>query len=78
VTEADWPLDESLASVGTLIDEGSGRRCAEISGADLVTLNPVIAQANELTLWRSDGATYSVQFHPLLPDEEGCPTLAGP
>ena len=78
VTVMDWPLDELLASGGTLIDEGSGKRCAEISGPDLDTLNPAIAEANELTLWRSAGETYSVQFHPLLPEEEGCPALAGP
>jgi hypothetical protein len=78
VTVMDWPLDESLASVGSLIDEVSGKRCSEVSGADLDTLKPAIEQANELTLWRSDGETYSVQFHPLLPDEEGCPALAGP
>ena len=46
--------------------------------AELETLKPAMEQANELTLWRSEGETYAVQLHPLLPDEEACPALAGP
>jgi hypothetical protein len=78
VTVMDWPLAAPLATVGTVIDEVSGMRCAEVSGEDLATLKPALEQANELTLWRSEGDTYSVQLHPLLPDEEACPALAGP
>jgi hypothetical protein len=73
VTVTDWPLAEPLATFGSVFDEGSGMRCAEVSGEDLAALKPVIEQANELTLWRSEGETYSVALHPLLPDEEGCP-----
>ena len=78
VTVADWPLDEPLAPLGALIDDVAARRCSEISGAELEALNPAIGKPTSSTLWQSAGETYSVQLHPLLPDEEGCPALAGP
>jgi hypothetical protein len=75
VTIVDWPLG-ALATLGT--DVGGDNRCAVVTGTDLATLRPLLATANELTLWRSGGQTYSLQLHPLLPDDQGCPALAGP
>jgi hypothetical protein len=74
VTIVDWPL-ASLATIG--VDAG-GQRCAVIEGADLDTLRPPLETANELTMWRSDDQVYSVQLHPLLPDDPGCSGFAGP
>ncbi len=71
----DWPLDEPLATIGNSISEPSEYRCSVIEGADLQTLLPLFAQANQLTLWRSDDELYQLQLHPLLPDDEGCPGL---
>jgi hypothetical protein len=77
VTISEWPLQD-LATVGILIDEGGGHRCAVVEGSELDALRPALATANELTLWRSEGATYSIQFHPLLPGDPPCPGIAGP
>ncbi len=76
-TISDWPLGD-LASVGFLVDEGGGHRCAVIEGTDVDTLRPALASANELTLWRSADQRYTVQLHPLLPDDAGCPGFVGP
>ena len=72
VTEVDWPLDP-LAELGTSFGEPAEYRCALIEGEDLETLLPMLNQAHELTLWRSDDVTYQVYAHPLLPDDEPCP-----
>ena len=77
VTISQWPLAD-LASLGLPLEPVAGHRCAVIEGADLDALRPALATANELTLWLSEEQTYAVQFHPLLPDEPGCPELAGP
>ncbi|HYI22018.1 MAG TPA: hypothetical protein VEX62_05200 [Candidatus Limnocylindrales bacterium] len=71
-TEVDWPL-EPLAELGTSFGEPDEYRCALIEGEDLETLRPMLEQANELTLWRSDDVTYQIYAHPLLPDDEPCP-----
>jgi hypothetical protein len=73
VTVVDWPLQDPLATVGAPAPVETPSRCAVITGADLDALQPALEQANELTLWQSDGQTYSVKPHPLLPDEEACP-----
>jgi hypothetical protein len=78
VTVADWPLDEPLATIGVEAPVETPSRCAEITGADLDTLQAALEQANELTLWRSEGETYSVKPHPLLPDADACGVVAGP
>ena len=75
VTVRDWPLGD-LGSAGIEIDEA--HRCGLVEGADADALRPALAGANELTLWRSGGATYAVQFHPQLPDDVACPGFAGP
>jgi hypothetical protein len=76
-TISDWPLAD-LASLGIPVDGDGGHRCGVIEGADLDTLRPALATANELTLWRSGNALYTVLLHPLLPDDAGCPGFAGP
>jgi hypothetical protein len=76
-TISDWPLAD-LSSLGFLFDEGGGHRCAVIESADVDALRPALATANELTLWRSADQLYTVQLHPLLPDDAGCPGFAGP
>lgn len=64
----DWPLG-SLASFGT---ESGPIRCGVVSGGDLDTLLPKAREANQLTLWKSDGTTYTLSYRPQLPDETGC------
>lgn len=68
----DWPL----APLATLGAGDVDARCAVIEGSDLETLRSGLANVNELTLWRSDDVIYSVQLHPLLPDDEGCRGIA--
>ena len=72
VTEVEWPLDP-LAELGTSFGEPDEYRCTLIEGEDLETLLPMLEQANELTLWRSEDVTYRIYAHPLLPDDEPCP-----
>lgn len=76
-TISEWPLAD-LASLGIPVEEVGGHRCGVIEGTDLDTLRPALASANELTLWRSADQLYTVQLHPLLPDDAGCPGFAGP
>ncbi len=70
----DWPL-ASLATLGEPMTVGNDYRCAAISGSDLATLRPMLEQSNQLTLWRSDGQTYALMSHPLLPDDRACPSV---
>lgn len=70
-SEVDWPL-ATLATLGFAIEPGQQYRCAVIEGPDVDLLRPLLANANELTLWASDGATFQLDLHPLLPDDEGC------
>lgn len=72
-TIVDWPLG-SLGSVGISLEEQANYRCGLVEGDALDALRPALSAANELTLWRSDGETYTVKFHPLLPDDEACPS----
>ena len=69
----NWPLAVPLASFGSPLPTAPGLRCGAIAGTDLAKLLPVAGRANQLSPWRSGGATYSVTFRPLLPDESGCP-----
>lgn len=73
-TTKDWPLDP-LATIGQPMSFGTDYHCAVIADADLDTLRPLLAEANELTLWHSADQLYQVLFHPMLPDDEGCPGL---
>ena len=74
-TTKPWPLTAPLAQFGqpyTL----QGSRCGVIEGADLQPLLDAAADANQLTLWESDGQFYNAYLRPLLPDEQGCQTQA--
>jgi hypothetical protein len=68
----DWPL-EPLATLGRSIEAGLGYRCAVIEGIDADALRAALQGANELTFWTSEEEAWQVTFHPLLPDEPGCP-----
>lgn len=67
----DWPLATPLSSSGDP-SENAGYACLAVTGADLDAVLPLAQSANQLTPWRSDGATFTVLFRPLLPDESGC------
>ena len=71
-TTRDWPLGP-LDTLGVpLMMEGY--RCVVFSGADLDTLRPSIEDSNQLTLWQSGDHLFQVILHPLLPDDEECPS----
>lgn len=72
-TTVDWPLISDLATLGVSWSEPAQYRCFEVAGDDLATALPVFAAANELTLYESEGVTYQLYLHPLLPDDEACP-----
>jgi hypothetical protein len=71
----DWPLSTPLATFG---QPGTGDgvmesfRCGVVTGADLDTLRPLLAQATQITGWRSGSAIYTLILQPMLPDEAGC------
>ncbi len=67
-----WPLSTPLAGFGKPASGLPATRCGTVSGSDLNRLLPLAHSANQLTPWRSNGATYSLTFRVLLPDEEGC------
>ncbi|MDP9242588.1 MAG: hypothetical protein M3O84_05370 [Actinomycetota bacterium] len=71
---ATWPLSTPLARFGKPAPgiPGTGTRCGTVTGSDLDRLLPLARSANQLTPWRSEGATFSLVFRVLLPDEEGC------
>jgi hypothetical protein len=71
-TEMDWPL-EDLATLGISLSEPAQYRCFVVEGDDLVTLRPMVEQANQLTMWNSGDEQYQLTFHPMLPDEQDCP-----
>jgi hypothetical protein len=56
-----WPLGDL-----------AGAECAVHTGADLATALDVARTAHEGDAWESAGATYTVTFRPLLPDERTC------
>ncbi|MBM4408651.1 MAG: hypothetical protein FJ038_08675 [Chloroflexi bacterium] len=72
-----WPLKAPLAKFGSMQGEPGGFQvqCGVVEGADLDTLLPLIAKANTLTPWTSEGKSYSIYVRPLLPDESGCATV---
>jgi hypothetical protein len=67
-----WPLPTPLARFGKATAGLPGTRCGAVAGSDLDRLLPLARSANPLTPWRSKGATFSLVFRVLLPDEEGC------
>ena len=62
----DWPL-ANLGTAGEAVAQGFRR--VVVSGADLAKLQPVLAKATAITLWKSGGSEYNLFFRPLLPDE---------
>lgn len=74
-TIVDWPLSTPLSTFGEPFREGMDppMRCGVVTGDDLATLRPALESANQLTFWKSGGATYRLILRPLLPDETGCP-----
>jgi len=53
-----------------------GLSCATVTGADATAVLAAAAGANMLTPWVSEGARWSVNFRPLLPDEASCDDLS--
>jgi hypothetical protein len=53
-----------------------GLSCATVTGADATAVLAAAASANVLTPWVSEGARWSVNFRPLLPDEASCDDLS--
>jgi hypothetical protein len=68
-----WPLSTPLATFGAPGTGVSvGFRCGVVTGADLETLRPLLAQATSITAWRSTGRDYTLMLLPMLPDDPGC------
>ena len=63
----DWPLSD-LSTGGEAV-QPEGYRRVVVTGADLDTLRPLLAEATRITLWKSGSAEYYLYFRPLLPDE---------
>jgi hypothetical protein len=78
-----WPLTTSLDAFGDPVGAGSGGggvrpsdlRCGVVTGADLATLTPLFAKADQSTMWTSAGKPYQLTVRPQLPDETTCPGL---
>ncbi len=72
-----WPLSTPLATFGEALPTlFQGQRCGVVSGSDVDPVMPLLEQANTLTPWTDDGASYGLIVRPLLPGEEGCSTAA--
>jgi hypothetical protein len=54
---------------------GAGLTCVVATGEQAAAVRAAAGDANALTPWASEGATWSVTFRPLLPDESGCADL---
>ncbi|MGH2535337.1 MAG: hypothetical protein ACRDJW_24010 [Thermomicrobiales bacterium] len=74
VPSVDWLLATPLSGFGDPYQGFGieGARCGAITGDDLATLLPILANAGSFAPWQSDGETYTVLFRPLLPDESPC------
>jgi len=59
-----WPLDD-LATAGTVIDNPSVDRCLVVHGDDLATVLPLLQGANQLSVFESESAFYSLIPRPL-------------
>ncbi|MDQ3127892.1 MAG: hypothetical protein M3Q66_05460 [Chloroflexota bacterium] len=66
-----WPLAD-LGTAGAAVANQDGIRCQVLAGADLVTILPLLANANQLSTFTSGAGTYSLIVRPLLPHETGC------
>jgi hypothetical protein len=68
-TDADvhaWPL-------GGL----AGTDCVVLTGADAATATAAARGTSDGDAWTSAGASYDLDFRPLLPDEHGCDDVTG-
>ena len=66
----DWPLATPLTSFGKPDPRGAdGARVGLVTGADAVALGPILANASQLTGFRSGGQVWTLAARPLLPDE---------
>ncbi len=65
--QLDWPLGD-LSTLGEPV-QPEGFRKLIVSGDDLATLRPLLAEATWITLWKSGDTEYHLSFRPLLPDE---------
>ncbi|MBN1630039.1 MAG: hypothetical protein JW990_09760 [Thermoleophilia bacterium] len=63
----EWPLGD-LATLGEAAQPDGYRRIV-VSGDDLATLQPVLKEANQITIWTVGDREYNLYFRPLLPDE---------
>ena len=57
----DWPLGDL-----------AGTDCVVLTGADAATASAAARGTSDGDAWESAGATYTVTFRPLLPDERTC------
>ncbi len=76
---ADWPLEESLATFGGPVMDGS-YRCGIVEGEDATTLGAAVAKANQLTQWTQDpetSATFGLTVRPIIAGENACLELFG-
>lgn len=65
--ELVWPLGD-LSTLGEPVMP-EGYRTVVVSGDDLATLQPLLVQGTQITLWTSGAHQYNLFFRPLLPNE---------
>jgi hypothetical protein len=76
-TEGDahaWPLGD-LANTSAPYPRLADARCVVFESNDLATVLEAARPARGGDPWESAGATYSLEFFPLLPDQHGCDDL---
>jgi hypothetical protein len=62
--EREWPVPEVTPTEG---------QCRAVTGAGAVALGQALADADELTRWRTPAGTFSLAVRPVLPHEPDCP-----
>ena len=73
-----WPLATGFAAFGNPLLDGSGGRCAVVTGQDAATLRGALAAATSVTKWRDpvDGTFHGLTVQALLPgDSDPCEGL---
>lgn len=79
-TEGDaraWPLDD-LAGIGDPYEQLANATCKVFDRGQLAAVLHAARTARDGDRWESAGATYNLQFRPLLPDQRGCEDLERP
>lgn len=74
-----WPLAAGFAELGKPLTDGSGGRCATVTGADAAAVWPALRAATTLTRWVDpvDGTLHGLVVRPVLPgDDDACAGLA--